>query len=259
MQQGVDMNLIIGETNKLISQLSVNEIKSLFVFESIMKHSTQRYVDKLRRILSESLSSYNDADDCFMETISSIIGMIDSINSFSSGSPDRISRYALILLDNIREDILERVTVINVNYRKILKLTALLHDIGMVYVPKDMLLKKDVLSEKEWNAIKEHPSIGASFFDYIRDLEEVALGIKFHHERYDGKGYPERIANENIPLASRILAVCDAFDALTHDRPYRKKMNKYQAFEEIENCSGSQFDPKVVISLEKALEKIDLN
>lgn len=259
MKYGGDMNLIIGETNKLISQLSVNEIKSLFVFESIMKYSTQRYINKLKRILSEPLSLSDDSDDCFMETISSIVGMIDSINSFSFGSPDRISRYALILLDNIRGDILEKITVINVNYRKILKLTALLHDIGMIYIPQDMLSKKDNLSEKEWHTIKEHPSIGASFFDYIEELEEVALGIKFHHERFDGKGYPERIASDDIPLSSRILAVCDAFDALTNDRPYRKKMTKYQAFKEIKNCSSSQFDPKVVKSLEKSLEKINLN
>ncbi|MDI6786456.1 MAG: HD domain-containing phosphohydrolase [bacterium] len=253
------MNLNIEETNKLISQLSVNEIKSLFIFKSIMKHSTQRYMDKLKKILSESLSLYNDSDDCFMETVISIIDIMDSINSGSQGRPERISRYALLLLDNIRNDILERITVINVNYRKLLKLTAFLYDIGMIYVPKDILLKKELLSENDWNIIKEHPSVGASFFDHIEELEEVALGIKFHHERFDGYGYPDRLANDNIPLSSRILAVCDAFDTLTNDRPYRNKLSKYQAFEEIESCSGTQFDPKIVKALENSLGKIELN
>ncbi|MDI6786050.1 MAG: HD domain-containing phosphohydrolase [bacterium] len=178
---------------------------------------------------------------------------MDSDNSFKNGHSKRTANYALLLLDCIKNDIR-----LDSNFGKTLEITALLHDIGMVYLPKEILSKKRRLSKKEWEKIKEHPLLGASIFENFKELREIALGIRFHHERFDGKGYPDKISKDNIPLSSRILAVCDAFDALTSNRLYRKKLGKYNAFEKIKKCSGTQFDPHVVLYLRKTLPRIDL-
>jgi putative nucleotidyltransferase with HDIG domain len=123
---------------------------------------------------------------------------------------------------------------------------ALLHDIGKIGIPDDILLKEDPLDNQQRQVMQQHPQIGRKVLLTIPFLKETAEVVYCHHERYDGKGYPRGLRGDQIPLESRIFMAADVFDALTSDRPYRKKLDYEQAKKEITKESGSHFDPKVV-------------
>ena len=128
-----------------------------------------------------------------------------------------------------------------------LKAAALLHDIGKIRVPDNILLKTGSLTDSEWLAIREHPKFGVAILKHIKSLGGCLPTIQHHHEHFDGKGYPAGLKGENIPLEARILAVADAYDAMTSPRPYRPNVLHHQeAMEEILRCAGSYFDPEIV-------------
>ncbi len=129
-----------------------------------------------------------------------------------------------------------------------LSLLAVLHDIGKIGINPAILKKPAPLTSKEWIEMQCHSEIGWRIVKEFPDLEAVANYVLFHHERWDGKGYPLGLKAENIPLPSRILAVADAYDAMTNDRVYRKSMEKEEAIEELKKNAGMQFDPQVVNS-----------
>jgi HD-GYP domain-containing protein (c-di-GMP phosphodiesterase class II) len=120
-----------------------------------------------------------------------------------------------------------------------------LHDIGKVGIPETVLCKPGPLDPDEWEVMRAHPSIGAKIVEPIRFLADAVEIVRCHHERWDGRGYPSGLGGERIPLAARIFSVVDSFDAMTHDRPYRRAMSPGGAFEQIRNGSGTQFDPSV--------------
>jgi HD-GYP domain-containing protein (c-di-GMP phosphodiesterase class II) len=127
-----------------------------------------------------------------------------------------------------------------------LKLAASLHDIGKIGISDEILNKKGPLTEKEYEIIKKHPLTGAYAIRNIGRLKSIYKIILYHHERYDGKGYPFGLKGNEIPLCSRILSVMDAYDAMTSDRPYRKAMPMDEAIKIIKSEKGKQFDPEVV-------------
>jgi GGDEF domain-containing protein len=122
----------------------------------------------------------------------------------------------------------------------------LLHDVGKIGISERILLKPAALSEEEFAVIKLHPRIGYRLVDRVEALRPIAPAILHHHERWDGDGYPDGLAEEEIPLEARIVAVADSFSAMTAERPYRKRMSLHQACVELERCAGTQFDPEVV-------------
>ncbi len=124
-----------------------------------------------------------------------------------------------------------------------LKISAILHDIGKIGIPDSILAKPTALTEREFKKIQEHPVIGAEILEGISGMERIVKAIKHHHERWDGKGYPENLKGNEIPLWARIIAVADTFDALTTSRPYRKKIKEKEALEEIERNINKQFCP----------------
>jgi len=128
-----------------------------------------------------------------------------------------------------------------------LKAAALLHDIGKIRVPDNILLKPGSLTDSEWIAIREHPKFGVAILKHIKSLGGCLPVIQHHHEHFDGKGYPAGLIGETIPLEARILAIADAYDAMTSPRPYRPNVLHHQeALDEIVRCAGSYFDPKIV-------------
>ena len=134
-----------------------------------------------------------------------------------------------------------------------IEIGALLHDVGKIGVPDAVLRKPGPLELGEILQIQEHPAKGKHILDNIGYLEQALPCVLHHHERFDGQGYPEKIGGETIPLPGRIISVADAFDAMTSDRPYRKKRDYQSAFQEIQKNAGKQFDPQIVDAFGKLL------
>jgi putative nucleotidyltransferase with HDIG domain len=126
---------------------------------------------------------------------------------------------------------------------------ARLHDIGKVSVPDAILNKPGPLDVDEWAVVRRHAEFGAEIVARVRGLEPVSPFVRAHHERWDGSGYPDGLAGADIPLASRIISACDAFHAMTTDRPYRAALRLDRALDELEACAGTQFDPGVVAAI----------
>jgi|GEM_PF-1389757 len=126
--------------------------------------------------------------------------------------------------------------------------TAQIHDLGKITIPDEILLKPGRLTEDEFAVIRRHPEAGERLLSAFPELQFARPGVLFHHERWDGKGYPARLAGNDIPLVSRIIAIADAFDAICSDRPYAKARPAKQAAREIVRCAGTQFDPDLAIA-----------
>ena len=135
-----------------------------------------------------------------------------------------------------------------------LRLAGLLHDVGTIAVAGAVLSKPGPLDEEEWVILREHPSIGADMVARIPGLARTQLAIRHHHERFDGQGYPDRLAGESIPMAARVLAAVDAYNAMTEIRPYRDARDREEALEELRRNAGTQLDPTVVDALCRVLD-----
>jgi diguanylate cyclase (GGDEF)-like protein/putative nucleotidyltransferase with HDIG domain len=132
---------------------------------------------------------------------------------------------------------------------KTIRSAALLHDIGKVGIPDEILHKPGPLDEREWEIMRQHPAIGERILRAIPGMGAVARIVRHEHERWDGTGYPDRLAGEAIPVGARIILACDAYHAMTSDRPYRAAMSHHLAMSELTSNAGSQFDPKVIEAL----------
>ena len=138
---------------------------------------------------------------------------------------------------------------------KTLENAGLLHDIGKIGMPENILNKPERLTDEEFEVVKSHPTTGSRMLKGVKQLDGAAIILRHHHERLDGRGYPDGLANDAIPLFSRILAAADTYDAITSDRPYRKRASRQKALDELRRCAGTQFDPDVI----EALNRIEAN
>lgn len=130
--------------------------------------------------------------------------------------------------------------------RENVRFAAILHDIGKIGIDDAILRKGGALNSGEEVMMKEHPGIGARILEHVEEMEGVIKGVRCHHERFDGKGYPDKLKGKDIPIQARIIAIADAFDALTTDRPYRKAIDVDTALERLKDGGGSHFDPSLV-------------
>jgi len=189
---------------------------------------------------------YQDLSDLFISAVRAIADAIEAKDPYTRGHCERMRRYSLIIAEELN---------LSKNEKKNVELSALLHDVGKIGIPERILLKDGKLTAEEFEEIKKHPVIGAEILGEIKQLKEVIPGVKFHHERYDGKGYPEGLGGENIPLIARIMVVTDAYDAMTSDRPYRKALKKEIAQKELFRLRGQQFDPQCVDAFLRGAKK----
>jgi len=138
-----------------------------------------------------------------------------------------------------------------------LELAGMLHDIGKAYIPKDIINKTGKLNDQEWKIVRTHPRIGYNILSTVEEYSNLAEYALYHHERIDGKGYPEGLKGEQIPFPSRIIAVVDAYEAMTEDRPYRKALSQAEAIAELRKYSNQQFDKDIVdVFIEKVLKTL---
>jgi HD-GYP domain-containing protein (c-di-GMP phosphodiesterase class II) len=130
-----------------------------------------------------------------------------------------------------------------------------LHDLGKIGIRDDILLKQGPLNDEEWSILKQHPRIGAEILAPIHSLADIIPALASHHERIDGKGYPEGLKGSQIPLLARMIAVADTYDALTSDRPYRKGFSNDEALKIIEDITGTQLCPECVQCFFRSVQK----
>ncbi|MTI69156.1 MAG: HD domain-containing protein [Firmicutes bacterium] len=183
-----------------------------------------------------SFKLYMDTKHVYMETIQALTKTMEAKDAYTSGHSSRVEKYAVKL-----------AKALNLSDKKIenIKTASLLHDIGKIGVDDVILKKPDKLTEKEYDQIKKHPVIGAEIIDDVDFLKGVSKIVKYHHERYDGSGYPDGLKENNIPFEAAIVSVADAFDAMTSDRPYRNGLSKERALDIINENAGTQFHPKL--------------
>lgn len=182
-----------------------------------------------------------------MSTIRALACAVDAKDRYTHAHSDRVAQLAVATarqLGIVEADALRKV-----------ELVGLLHDIGKIGIPDAILTKPGHLTPEEFAVIKTHASIGGRIVREVDGLEDVAEAIDHHHERYDGLGYPDGLADTDIPLISKIIGVVDAFDSLTSNRSYRRGVDADQALLEIIRCQGTQFDPQVVEAFRTALAK----
>jgi diguanylate cyclase (GGDEF)-like protein len=179
----------------------------------------------------------NDGRKSGLSAVYALSAAVDARDHYTYGHSRRVNTYAVALAEAIglSPDEVSRVST-----------AALLHDIGKIGVPDKILNKKGKLDDEEWKAIKSHPRLGANIVGNVPSLASCMSGILYHHERWDGTGYPEGLRGEVIPLASRILAVADAFAAMTSPRPYREALEEDQVLAQLRREAGKQFDPTLV-------------
>ena len=189
-------------------------------------------------------SLVNDLKDLFSGTITAIVEALDAKDSYTLGRSRRVTFYAVKIAKALH---LSEVTTGKI------ELAGLLHDIGMIGVSDDVLAKVEQLSPSEYDEIKKHVNHSVKILDDIKQLKDVVEIIKYHHEHFDGNGYPFGLKGEDIPIGSRIIAVADAFDSMVTPKIYRNQVLPSVAMNEIKAHSGTQFDPVVVDIFEQIL------
>lgn len=178
----------------------------------------------------------------FVRTTIALAAAIEAKDHYTHGHTTRVTNLSLEIAGRLKG---EDKKIFNDDFLDDLQTASLLHDIGKIGVPEHILNKRGDLTIGERKRIKEHPSIGVVILKPIKELENSILGVKYHHERYDGLGYPEGLKGNEIPLIASIISVADSFDAMTTDRPYRPALEKERAIGEIRRLSGRQFNPRV--------------
>ena len=176
-----------------------------------------------------------EAEQLFEEMIMALAQAIDAKDHYTHGHSQRVAEYSAqvsLLLGDTPQQV------------KLIYYMGLLHDIGKIGIPVEIINKPGKLTEEEYALIKSHSAIGAEVLKPIRIRPELMIGARYHHERFDGLGYPDKLAGKDIPRAARIIAVVDAYDAMTSNRSYRRGMTPMKVYEEIARNSGSQFDPE---------------
>ena len=206
----------------------------LLLIESGIKSVEQ--MKEIKSINNQLSDTYKQLEQAYMESIQTLRYTVEAKDTYTRGHSDRVSEFSALIgkkLGLSAEDI------------RRLEIGGLFHDIGKIGVPDTILQKEGKLSEDEYSEIKNHPTIGAHILSTASIFQDILPIVKYHHERYDGKGYPEQLSGEKIPYLARITAIADTFDAMTSKRSYRDSLPMETVVSEIERCSGSQFDPKI--------------
>ena len=187
------------------------------------------------RATDEALTAKDEVKELSVEVMEALAHTIDAKDAYTNGHSVRVAKYSRMIAEKMG---LSAEFCENIYYM------GLLHDIGKIGVPNEIINKPGRLTDDEYDVIKTHPEIGYQILSEIKSNRELAKGARWHHERYDGKGYPDRKAGEVIPLEARIIAVADSYDAMTSNRSYRSYLPQDVVRSEIENNMGTQFDPE---------------
>ena len=207
-------------------------------------------LDHLQRNLEDEVEKKTKENErLFMHVVSSLASAIDAKDTYTNGHSSRVAEYS--------REIARRAGYEGKELEDIYMM-GLLHDVGKIGIPDAVINKPAKLTDEEYDIIKNHPVLGARILGNIKEMPKLANGARWHHERYDGKGYPDGLSGEDIPEEARIIAVADSYDAMSSHRSYRKSLPQEVVREEIEKGKGTQFDPRFAcIMLEMMDEDVD--
>ena len=211
--------------------LRISIVSSLLFY--YMFCQTQTYKDDMAH---KKLEEAHKLEQLTYQVVTALAGTVDAKDTYTNGHSQRVADYSRELAkrmgksDRFAEDIY---------------FMGLLHDIGKIGIPDQIINKKGKLTDEEYAIIKTHPEIGSDVLKKINAMPQLYWGARWHHERFDGKGYPDGKKGEEIPLLARIIAVADSYDAMTSNRSYRQYLPQDVVREEIIKNSGIQFDPKI--------------
>jgi len=216
-----------------------NELNLLAKRTNFMLSEIERYVRQLERLIR-----YNK--EMFISTISALAAAIDAKDEYTRGHSERVTNYAMRIGESYGLNGVEMER---------LRIAGLLHDIGKIGVDDKVLRKPGILTEAEFEHMKQHPGIGGRILSPIKELKEIVKGVQYHHEKWDGSGYPDGLKGEDIPVIARIIAVADTFDAMTTNRPYQNAMKPDYVKEKIKGFAGTRYDPEVIAAFTRAYEE----
>ncbi len=204
----------------------------LLLIESGIKSVKQ--MNQIKSINNELTDTYEKLEHAYLDSIQTLRYTVEAKDIYTRGHSDRVSEYSVLMGKKLGLSDADLKT---------LKIGGLFHDIGKIGVPDSILQKEAKLTDDEYSQIKQHPNIGVHILSHASIFNDILPIVEHHHEKYDGTGYPSRLAGENIPYLARITTIADSFDAMTSRRAYRDSLPIDVAIKEFERCRGTQFDP----------------
>jgi putative two-component system response regulator len=215
-----------------VMQVALQRIRHVLQLKQL-QDSMQEEVDRKTEAITENNRKIRNLS---RQVIMALAGTIDAKDTYTNGHSNRVAEYAHEIAVRMGKSEQEKLEIYSI---------ALLHDVGKIGIPLSIINKPGKLTDEEFEEIKSHTVRGYDILKTISEMPELSTGARWHHERYDGKGYPDRKSGEDIPEVARIICVADCYDAMSSDRSYRKALPQDVVRSEIENNKGTQFDPKI--------------
>ncbi len=231
-----------GNYQQRVDVKANNEIGELAENFNVMSGAIVQAIDQLKKAAHEN-------NLLFINSVRMLAAAIDAKDPYTRGHSDRVARYSVAIGKNLS---LPEKEMRN------LRISALLHDVGKIGIDDRILRKPGALSDDEFEVMKQHPAKGAAIMGGVAQLIDIIPGMKYHHEKWSGGGYPDSLEGEQIPMQARIVAIADTFDAMTTNRPYQKAMELNYVVEKIRSFAGTRFDPRVVEAFVQAVKRGDI-
>ena len=231
-----------GNYQQKVELKTHNEIGDLADNFNVMSSAIEQSIDKLKK-------SAHENHLLFINSIRMLAAAIDAKDPYTRGHSERVARYSIAIGKNLS---------LNERDMRNLRISALLHDVGKIGIDDRILRKPGALSDDEFEVMKGHPVKGAVIMSGVAQLTDCIPGMKYHHEKWSGGGYPDGLEGENIPMQARIVAIADTFDAMTTNRPYQKAMELGYVVEKIKSFAGTRFDPRVIDAFVQAVKRGDI-
>ncbi|THB72685.1 MAG: response regulator [Desulfobacteraceae bacterium] len=247
-----------GIVSFMVSPLKIKEktfgVASAFIFQGERSFSEKEiyymsFITQKAASAIENIILYENISENLFGTLYAFVAALEVRDAYTRQHSTRVAKVA---------DLIGRAMGCSEEELNVIDVAGRLHDIGKIGIRDEILLKPGRLTKEEYEKIKEHPAIGADIVGKLGLWDKEQVIIRHHHERYDGKGYPDGLAGDKIPRLARILSVADAFDAMASDRAYREKMEISKVVNVIRQCSGTQFDPEVVEAFLSTVDEISL-
>ena len=231
-----------GNYQQRVDLKTHNEIGELAENFNAMSGAIEQAVDQLKKAAHENHL-------LFINSVRMLAAAIDAKDPYTRGHSERVARYSIAIGKNLG---------LGDQDMRNLRISALLHDVGKIGIDDRILRKPGALSDDEFEVMKGHPAKGAAIMSGVAQLIDIIPGMKYHHEKWSGGGYPEGLVAEQIPMQARIVAIADTFDAMTTNRPYQKAMELNYVVDKIKSFGGTRFDPRVIEAFTRAVSRNDI-